>query len=383
MKLSNKLNPKQQTSLVSTLTAHYGDDGLARIIESAKQVSGITKEASDTAAFAKRLQTEQMYRWLENRETPEDVFDLLKLNKAGYKIFDKPEVNSWMKYVDTYNKKYPRKKMSMFYELKVRFDEETLVNMLIKARSVPSTEAIAVRVQAEQTQRWLTNGKSPEDVFKLLKLNSAKQKDTLLENPLFVSWVKYTDDFNERYPRHPDLAISTMLKHFSSDTLTKMVVDASKSPSSESIAKRLDTELLLNWNKNGDAPGTVFTLLKLNKAGDKLFDSPLLPTWQKYIAYFREKNPRQRVNELSILRKHFSDATLSKMLLEAEKIPSKKALASDLLDDLVIRWMASETVPTKVYSWLRVEGTAENSVARGLYDSYLKFYKQHVPDVAT
>nr|KAE8936315.1 hypothetical protein PF009_g13757 [Phytophthora fragariae] len=162
-----------------------------------------------------------------------------------------------------------------------------------------------------------------------------------------------------------------------------MVVDASKSPSSESIAKRLDTELLLNWNKNGDAPGTVFTLLKLNKAGDKLFDSPLLPTWQKYIAYFREKNPRQRVNELSILRKHFSDATLSKMLLEAEKIPSKKALASDLLDDLVIRWMASETVPTKVYSWLRVEGTAENSVARGLYDSYLKFYKQHVPDVAT
>ncbi|KAE9207104.1 hypothetical protein PF005_g12756 [Phytophthora fragariae] len=253
MKLSNKLNPKQQTSLVSTLTAHYGDDGLARIIESAKQVSGITKEASDTAAFAKRLQTEQMYRWLENRETPEDVFDLLKLNKAGYKIFDKPEVNSWM----------------------------------------------------------------------------------------------------------------------------------NKSPSSESIAKRLDTELLLNWNKNGDAPGTVFTLLKLNKAGDKLFDSPLLPTWQKYIAYFREKNPRQRVNELSILRKHFSDATLSKMLLEAEKIPSKKALASDLLDDLVIRWMASETVPTKVYSWLRVEGTAENSVARGLYDSYLKFYKQHVPDVAT
>lgn len=91
----------------------------------------------------------------------------------------------------------------------------------------------------------------------------------------------------------------------------------------------------------------MFTLLKLNKAGDNLFDSPLLTMWQKYIAFFREKNPSQRVNELSILRKHFNDANLSKMLLDAEKVPSTKAYASDLLDDLLIRWMAGETDPAR------------------------------------
>ncbi|EGZ15106.1 hypothetical protein PHYSODRAFT_286249 [Phytophthora sojae] len=370
MKLANKQNPKKQTSLISTLTAHYGDDGLAKIIESAKLVP-------DTGTFAKRLQTEQMYRWMTQGEAPKDVFRLLRLNKAGYKLFEMPQVNAWMKYVDTFNKKYPRMKTTMYSELRNRFDEETLVEMLIKARSVPSTEAIATRVQAEQTLRWLNTGKSPESIFTLLKFNSAKQKDTLLENPLFVSWLKYTDDFNERYPRREDLAVTSMLEHFSSDTLAKMVVDGSKSPSIQSIAKRLDTEMFLAWNKKGDAPGTVFTLLKLNKAGDNLFDSPLLTMWQKYIAFFREKNPSQRVNELSILRKHFNDANLSKMLLDAEKVPSTKAYASDLLDDLLIRWMAGETDPRKVYAWLRVEGSAEYDVARGLYDSYVKFYKQH------
>ncbi|ETP37357.1 hypothetical protein F442_14832, partial [Phytophthora nicotianae P10297] len=53
MKRFNKVNPTKRTTVIDTLTKHYGDEGLARIIEAAKQVRA-------TAGLAKRVQTEQI-----------------------------------------------------------------------------------------------------------------------------------------------------------------------------------------------------------------------------------------------------------------------------------------------------------------------------------
>ncbi|KAE9053931.1 hypothetical protein PF002_g33341, partial [Phytophthora fragariae] len=53
----NEENPTKRASLIATLTAQYGDDGLAKIIEAAKRVPS-------TEDIAKRVQTEQLQSWL-------------------------------------------------------------------------------------------------------------------------------------------------------------------------------------------------------------------------------------------------------------------------------------------------------------------------------
>ncbi|KAG4247681.1 hypothetical protein PC116_g4534 [Phytophthora cactorum] len=64
MNLFNKVNPTKKTSMVAALTAHYGDQGLTRIIEAAKKVP-------TTSTMAKHLQTEQIQRWMADKKTPE------------------------------------------------------------------------------------------------------------------------------------------------------------------------------------------------------------------------------------------------------------------------------------------------------------------------
>ncbi|GMF45862.1 unnamed protein product [Phytophthora fragariaefolia] len=315
MKLFNKQYPKKRTSLISTLMANYGNKDLAEILGRATHVD-------ETSALANRLETEQVYLWLEEKPTPNEIFKMLELNTARYTLFDKPQVNSWMKYTVAYNSKFPKAKATFLSSLEhFKYTDEELISMLIAAKNVPRTEAIAKRIQSEQTLQWLNAEKQPDDIFKLLKLNNLNEKENLLQNPLFGAWLKYTDDFNTKYPRLYDLPMSTMLGYFSSESVAKMILEASKNPSTKRIAKRLDTELVEQWFKNGRTPTSVFTQLKLNqRKADDLFDSPLLPTWLQFAYYFVEKNPDEKLSVITVLKNQFKDdAVLSKMLLDAFK----------------------------------------------------------------
>ncbi|OWZ09199.1 RxLR effector protein, partial [Phytophthora megakarya] len=178
MKRFNEKNPTK-TSVIATLTAHYGDDGVAKIIELSKQVKA-------TAPLARRLQNELIHRWLGAGKSPDDVFTLLTLDKAGSDLFKQPQVVTWAKYLDKFNQENQASKTTLFSFLKLRYKDETmLVQMLVAAEKVSTTKSIAERVQAEQTRQWLWMEKKPADVFKLLKLDEVGF--TLLKEPLFVA----------------------------------------------------------------------------------------------------------------------------------------------------------------------------------------------------
>ncbi|OWY96690.1 RxLR effector protein, partial [Phytophthora megakarya] len=76
-----------QTTLISTLTRSYGDEALF----------------------------EQYHLWLANGRSPDNIFTLLKLDQAGYKV--------------------------------------------------PNTESIATKLKVEQVNRWLELNKTPEDIL--------------------------------------------------------------------------------------------------------------------------------------------------------------------------------------------------------------------------
>nr|AEK80751.1 Avh148 [Phytophthora sojae] len=364
MKAFNKKFPKKQTSLVTTLTTHYVDDDLARMIQAAKKVP-------ETAKIAKRLEIEQIYRWLEHQKTPKEVFNLLKLDDVTVEPFLQPQMLTWAKYIDYFDKANPGKKASLLPAFGY-YDEESMVAMLIKAKTVPATEHLAVRAQVELTQVMLRHERTPSQIFTMLKFKEADDK--LLENPLFIAWMKYTDDFNEMYPKKRQPAMTALLENFSGEKMAKMVLDAEKSPS---VAKQLQSELMETWLKKKRNPARVFKLLKLNEAADKAFESPVLAMWLKYITFYKEANPKEIVNVAQILKMYHSDEALAKMLLEATKAPSTEKIALSTLDALTIGWMYRQKVrPEIVYKWL---DAAKNDVGEKFYTSYRTLYNMKYP----
>ncbi|KAF4128957.1 hypothetical protein GN958_ATG21869 [Phytophthora infestans] len=203
LRLFNEANPAKKTTLIATLTTHYGNQDLARIIEAGQQVP-------KTARMANRLQTEQIQLWMGQGKSPEQVFGLLKLNKfwpfgwVSSDLFSKPGLTTWIKYLDDFNEANPDKKKTLISILSARYSDKTLANMLIEANKVRGTSSIAKRIQTEQTQLWLKKGLQPDDIFTMLQLEKAG--DTLFENPLFSAWIKYADDFRLLY----DTGLATM-----------------------------------------------------------------------------------------------------------------------------------------------------------------------------
>ncbi|KAI9982470.1 hypothetical protein PInf_008413 [Phytophthora infestans] len=366
MKLFNQANPKKQTSLIRTLTTHYGDEALAKMVVAAKQVP-------DTATFAKRLQTEQLQLWLNQGKSPDDVFTLLKLDKAGQKVFTHPEMVSWAKYVGDFNKVNPDKPVTLFSTLATRLNDETLLQMLIAAKNVPSTEKIAVQVQAVQTKLWLNTQKEPGDVFKLLRLD--KEGHDIIQNPLFRAWVQYTDDFRKIYYGTELTTIATLTAKYGDETLTKMILQALSSPSTANIAKRLETEQLRNWYIHKYSPQHVFTTLNLYSEGVNAFDRPLFHVWSKYATYFGAAEPKYKPSFLTNLLDVYGEKNLVKVIRAGSKNPNTKKMAKELEDDLVKVWLKDERIPMDIYALLRLERVEDSKDPyRQLYFKYFKAY---------
>ncbi|POM73578.1 Secreted RxLR effector peptide protein [Phytophthora palmivora] len=366
MKIFNKENPTKRTSVIETLTTHYGDEGLAKIIEAAKLVPA-------TAGLAKRVQTEQIQRWLVAGETPEGVYKLLKLDEAGQSLFEQPQIVTWAKYLDNFNKEHPESRMPLLSFLQARYkDEATLVQMLIAAEKVYSTKSLAVRVQAEQTNQWLRMEKVPADVFKLLKLDNIGF--SLLENTLFSAWVKYTDDFRKIYYGTKLTTISVLKQYYSDHVLAVMVLTAIQSPSSSGIAKRLYSELLRNWKIQNVDPVGVFKLLKLDQTKGTLFDSPLFNLWTSFVGYYSSFRPKNDVMLLTELAKIYNERDLTAILVKAYDVPRTKEFASNLLKGQLNRWLAAKKDPEGVFYLLNAEGATVNDVRKRIYDNYVDVF---------
>ncbi|ETN04068.1 hypothetical protein PPTG_23692 [Phytophthora nicotianae INRA-310] len=342
MKRFNKVNPTKRTTVIDTLTKHYGDKGLARIIEAAKQVRA-------TAGLAKRVQTEQIQRWLLAGETPESIFTLLKLDDAGESLFTQSQVVTWAKFLDDFNKADPTSATTLFSFLKSRYDEDVFVKMLIAAKNVPSTEKIAIRIQAEQTALWLKNKKEPADIFKLLKLQDTKLP--LLENPLFIAW---------------------------DDVLAEMILKASKFPSTSDIAKRLFTEQMRNWYINKFAPDDVFKLLKLDQIEIPLFESSMFRVWTKFRNYYSDLRPTEDVSLLTVLAKVYvgKEQDYITIIINARKTPQTENFATQLLKDQLKRWLEAKTDPVSVFIFLGSPGAKQKDVRRTLYENYRRDFSR-------
>ncbi|KAF4139258.1 hypothetical protein GN958_ATG11618 [Phytophthora infestans] len=170
-----KKYPDEKTPMIKELTKSYGNEMLARMLATAdsyvkdcpdggleSQIIEAALKADNPPAFAKILQAEQSKRWLDGEKSVDDIFTLLRLNKAGKNtenLLARPQFSTWEKYL------YDTK---IIDTLAKSYDDSTLWNILARAYKDHSTEEMAKSLQVALLNKWLSDNKPHGDVFRLL-----------------------------------------------------------------------------------------------------------------------------------------------------------------------------------------------------------------------
>ncbi|POM70255.1 Secreted RxLR effector peptide protein, partial [Phytophthora palmivora] len=267
----NSKYPTKAKHPITVLEKAYSDKKLAVMIEMAKHVE-------NTADVATKMEKSQFQQWLSKGKTADDVFMSLELHLAGDKLLENPVLKTWIQYMKAFNKEHPDKKTSLISTFNKHYDDFHLAKITEIGKRNPSTAIMAKRVQAEHVQLLLKSGKSIDDVFKLLKLDQARQG--LLQMPQMYTWVKFTDEFN-KYHKTDDLLIWTLRDHGYRDvSLMRWVIPAMEVPETRIIGTKLVKEMMSQWQKHlKKSPEEVFSLLGLDKAGEKLLVNPWFAGW--------------------------------------------------------------------------------------------------------
>ncbi|KAL4086387.1 hypothetical protein PRIC1_014091 [Phytophthora ramorum] len=359
--------PAKATSAISTLTTQYGDDALYKLLEAAK---GVPRQEN----LATRLQAEQMQHWATVGKSPDDVFRLFDLQKAGNSILTNPKFISWTTYVDDVNALNPTKAKPMISTLRNYYDDDILFKMLDAAKKSDETKSIATKLEAQQLQGWLKSGKSPDNAFAQMGLSNVE--DNLMASPLFSTWVKYLDDFNAQYSAKETTLFHVLTKRFEDEPLAKIIAFGKTLDSTKAVATKLETQQMQVWLTSGKSSDDVFTLLKLDKAEKNFFGNPLYKTWSSYMNVYNNKHPGKQTNLFKTLTTKCKDKPLIKILEEAKKFPNLESTASKLQTEKIQSHLASKESPDEVFNLLGLGDAWDNVLGNPLFKVWLDYVKK-------
>ncbi|KAE9042481.1 hypothetical protein PR003_g1263 [Phytophthora rubi] len=360
----NAKNPTKTTSTIPTLIARYGDDGLFQLIEAAKK-------ASSTNSLAVRLQGEQMQYWATIGKSPDEVFGLFSLARAGDGIFSNPEgLTTWAKYVDDFNAKNQNKATSTISTLIKYYNDDALAKMIELAKNAQTTKSIATKLNAAQMNGWLNSGKSADDVFTLLKLD--KSADDLFKNPLYTTWTTYMQIFNQQNPGKNTDLFTTLEKHYKSKPLLKILEEAKKYPSLEAAATKLQADKIQSYLGRKISPDEVFYQLSLEQSSN-VFTNSLFNTWLKYLNTFNKQNLKKQEFWYRTLERHVKYFQLERMIDEAMRNPGTEKIARLALDKWLKVWLRKENPPKNVFKELYLQRAGDGLIASQNFPFWTKY----------
>lgn len=171
----NLQNPGNGATMIKTFTAAYGDDVMATMLETAKNVPS-------TRVVATKLQADQMKFWWSNKQSPDDVFKLSKLNHAANNPLSNPNLNVWINYLNAVNSRVrPGRESVMIKTFTTAYGDKRLAELLEAAKAVPGTEKIAMSLQVAQSNVWMMRRINPNKVY--LKIFNLKPHATTIPEP--------------------------------------------------------------------------------------------------------------------------------------------------------------------------------------------------------
>lgn len=176
---ANRKNPEAgELLMASTLTARYGDDGLAKFLISAKNVYGLE-------ATTQKLEKAQLTNWLAKGKTADDVFKLLKLNGRSGDFIETPAYTTWLSYVNKLNQKNPDDSRAIeavlenYGQIELAF---ALAPVIRFGEDTPVTR-YALDLQAALFKKWKAGGMTRGQLSTLI-LESDKKKPEYIAHVL-------------------------------------------------------------------------------------------------------------------------------------------------------------------------------------------------------
>ncbi|KAE9192891.1 hypothetical protein PF005_g18287 [Phytophthora fragariae] len=358
-------NPAKGTSAFSTLTSHYGDAALYKMIEEAGDVL-------ETKDLATKLQKELMQYWVTTAKSPDDVFRAMNRVKIENNILGYRDFTAWAKYADDFNAKYPEQSALMAPALRKYYSDGVLFKMTDEMISGGEFKSVATKIQDELSQLWLSSKKTPDDA--LVELGLGRTVDTLMESPLFNIWLKYTNAYSTRYPQDKSTVIEALTRTFGDIEVAMMLQKPQTTDATRTIAKQLESAQLEMWWSSGKSVDDVLNLLDL-RMNFQFTSDPLLNTWVSYIDRVLKENPGQATTLLTTLKPRFSDKALGQFLRAAMKFPSMEKAAITIQTEKIQGYLANNQPPVQVFKLLDQDNVGYNLLSDPLFTKWMKYAK--------
>ncbi|ETI30095.1 hypothetical protein F443_22784 [Phytophthora nicotianae P1569] len=130
---------------------------------------------------------------------------------------------------------------------------------------------------------------------------------------------------------------------------------------------------LQRWLDKGKPADTVFTRLKLTKAGDSLFRDPKFKTWIQYVDELTAKTSQKGTSAILTLIKHYGDDKVYEMIEFAKYSPETKDLATRLRADLVEHWVATRKDPDEVFRVFKIDKAGTHELRSPEFIAWTKY----------
>ncbi|POM69238.1 Secreted RxLR effector peptide protein [Phytophthora palmivora] len=344
----NSKNIIKKVSLIGILTAHYGDDSLAKVLLT------VEKQATDPA-FKNQIQalrTAQMTRWLKGGNSVDDVINLLKIREDGAKVIASRKMEVLDDYIKLVNpKNYDQTSLAKTL-IKTYGSQDELLTLL----SIGKDRGHTVNLfENSLMSKWQSEGEFPVYVYKWLKLDDNVNGAFTADN--LNKFTKYVDDFNLKVSSNKKSALTLYTNSFGDAAVAKKLVSAVGNPATESVAKKLQSQQLEGWINSGKSVDKMFTTLKIDiKKG--------VASWQLDVLdkFITRKSGEQNV--IKILTEKFGgNRNLARILEKASKPTETSALQKKQFAALVDgRNIRPENFMSAVFR--NVPGSATNEQKR-------------------
>ncbi|KAG3083686.1 hypothetical protein PI125_g19691 [Phytophthora idaei] len=332
---SKNIIKKKKVSVIGTLTAHYGDVGLAKALVTAE--NGATSQVF--AGQIQALRKDQLTRWLNGGNTADDIFKLLKIGDDGYSMVVSRKLEVLDDYVKLVNSNNSDKTSLINTLIKGFGGDDKVVELLRTAKTHPRPMAKATELETSLLSMWAGDGQLPANVFQWLKLYD--NVDNAFTDDNLNKFVKYVDDFNLKEPINKKSALEIYTNSFGEAAVAIKLVSAMNNPRTRRVAIELQTQQLKGW-KSVDA---VFAILKITRKEEAAITSQKLDVLEKFIL---SKGGEQKMIQ-TLTEKFGGTGKLATILESASTTAEATTLQKKLFASLVDKGVRSENFMTSVF----------------------------------
>ncbi|KAG6616630.1 uncharacterized protein IUM83_13060 [Phytophthora cinnamomi] len=252
-------------------------DALLRVSERKLRVDNTAEETIEED----RMNSLNSLQWLHSGQSIDDVFKLLSLDKGVENLLTNPNVDAFVNFISRYSHQNPEKSTNLIKTFTTAYGDNVVAHMLQVAKRNPSMADRATTLQAQQMRVWRREDLTPDDVFKLLKLDHATSNP--LSNLNLDAWTAYLNMFNYLNPGRETTMINTFTRAYGDEQLAVMLEAAKRVPGTEGIAKNLQAAQFNRWMMDDlDAYGVYIKIFKVDPT------TKSIPT--KYYAILQQYN---------------------------------------------------------------------------------------------